>query len=156
MPRFAVDTNILAYSEGVERSDADRAKIQTSRALLRALIGSGQPWMIPIQVLAELHHVLLRRGAVTAVEAAVRTRRLGNLGQRLSSDSEALESALALVSSHQLQIFDALIVAAASKAGCDLLLSEDLHDGFVWKGVTVSNPFGPAPDARVAQLLARP
>ena len=34
----------------------------------------------------------------------------------------------------------ASIVAAAS-AGCDLLLSEDMHDGMVWRGTTVRNPF---------------
>jgi len=34
------------------------------------------------------------------------------------------------------------------------LLSEDFHDGFAWRGVVVTNPFGPAPDRRVARLLA--
>ena len=36
------------------------------------------------------------------------------------------------------------MLAAAEAAGAHLLLSEDLHDGFVWRGVTVSNPFAPA------------
>ena len=27
------------------------------------------------------------------------------------------------------------------QAGCRLLLSEDLHEGFTWAGVTVVNPF---------------
>ncbi len=30
---------------------------------------------------------------------------------------------------------------AAAEAGCRLLLSEDLQEGFTWGGVTVVNPF---------------
>jgi len=35
---------------------------------------------------------------------------------------------------------DAIILAAAADSGCRLLLSEDLQDGFSWRGVTVTNP----------------
>ena len=44
-------------------------------------------------------------------------------------------------------------MAAAASAGCRLLLSEDLHDGFTWNGVTVINPFVPEPNALLAELL---
>ena len=46
-----------------------------------------------------------------------------------------------LAATHRLQIWDALILATAAGAGCRLLLSEDMQDGFVWKGCTVANPF---------------
>jgi predicted nucleic acid-binding protein len=46
-----------------------------------------------------------------------------------------------LATDHQLSIWDAIILSAASQAGCRLLLSEDLQDGFTWGGVTVVNPF---------------
>jgi predicted nucleic acid-binding protein len=36
---------------------------------------------------------------------------------------------------------DALIVQAASAAGCDVLLTEDLQDGRRFDGVTVTDPF---------------
>jgi predicted nucleic acid-binding protein len=45
------------------------------------------------------------------------------------------------------------MVAAAGEAGCRLLLSEDLQDGFVWGGVTVVNPFAPALHPWLADLL---
>jgi predicted nucleic acid-binding protein len=54
------------------------------------------------------------------------------------------------------QIFDAIILVAAAQARCDLLLSEDFHDGFIWGGVTVTNPFGASPDVRIAHMLAPP
>ena len=50
-----------------------------------------------------------------------------------------------LATDHQLGIWDAVILSAASQAGCRLLLSEDLHEGFTWAGVTVVNPFSPSP-----------
>jgi predicted nucleic acid-binding protein len=41
----------------------------------------------------------------------------------------------------RLSWWDSLIVAAAQLQRCGLLLSEDLHDGVVYGGVTVRSPF---------------
>ena len=46
-----------------------------------------------------------------------------------------------LVVDHKLRIWDAVILAAAAESQCRLLLSEDLRDGFTWRGVTVVKPF---------------
>lgn len=78
------------------------------------------------------------------------------MSQLVPTDAELLADALRLTADHRLQVFDALILAGAARAGCELMLTEDLHDGFVWRGVTVANPFGPAPDPRLARLLADP
>jgi predicted nucleic acid-binding protein len=43
-----------------------------------------------------------------------------------------------------------LILAVTAEAGCRVLLSEDMHEGFTWRGVTVVNPFA----AIVHPLLA--
>jgi predicted nucleic acid-binding protein len=40
-----------------------------------------------------------------------------------------------------LGVWDAVVLAATSKAGCRVLLSEDLQEGFTWGGVTVVDPF---------------
>jgi predicted nucleic acid-binding protein len=37
------------------------------------------------------------------------------------------------------------MLAAAAQAGCRLLLSEDMQDGFTWRGVTIRNPFAATP-----------
>ena len=37
--------------------------------------------------------------------------------------------------------YDSLIVGAAVRGGCDILLSEDLQDGRVVRGVEIRNPF---------------
>jgi predicted nucleic acid-binding protein len=54
--------------------------------------------------------------------------------------TRACLSAIDLAADHKLSIWDA-ILAVAAEAGCRLLLSEDLQQGFTWAGVTVVNPF---------------
>jgi predicted nucleic acid-binding protein len=60
-----------------------------------------------------------------------------------------------LAATHQLDIWDAVILSAASAAGCSLLLSEDLQDGFIWGGVTVVNPFAESLHPLLASALDR-
>ena len=55
---------------------------------------------------------------------------------------------------HQLGIWDAVILSAAAEAGCRLLLSADLQQGFTWKGVTVTNPFSTAKHPLLGSPLA--
>jgi predicted nucleic acid-binding protein len=54
---------------------------------------------------------------------------------------------------HQLGIWDAVILSTASEAGCRLLLSEDMQEGFTWGGVTVTNPFASVQHELLAALL---
>ena len=49
----------------------------------------------------------------------------------------ALQAAMDLHADHQLQIWDALILAVAAEHRCRILLSEDLQHAFTWRGVTL-------------------
>ena len=53
---------------------------------------------------------------------------------------EVMVVAADLATHHRFAIWDAVILSAASHAGCRLLLSEDLQAGFTWGGVTVVDP----------------
>jgi predicted nucleic acid-binding protein len=154
LPQIALDTNVLVYSEGLERAPTDRAKVVLSQRLLEALSVSGEDWVIPAQALAELHSVLVRRDERTPAQASATVSRLSRLCDVAPTSSQVLAAALALAGVHRLQIYDAIMLACAAEAGCDLLLSEDMHDGFVWRGVAVTNPFRQVPDARIAPLLS--
>ena len=55
-----------------------------------------------------------------------------------------------LASAHQLGIWDAVILSAAADARCRILLSEDLQDGFTWRG-----RHGDEPVFRVPTSVAR-
>lgn len=144
----ALDTNLLAYAEGA--NDGDRQ----ARALeLIAALPAGAA-IIPVQVLGELFRVLtakLGRSPDTARDAILSWR--DALPTR-DTNSAALLAALDLVVDHRLSIWDALILAVAADAGCRLLLTEDLHAGFTWRGVTVVNPFADTTHPLLAALLA--
>lgn len=133
--RVALDTNVLAYAEGVNDPAKQKAALQLAERL------SGASVVIPVQVLGELFRVLVGPGKRLPAEAqsAVLNWRdaFGNLAD---TTSEVLMAAMDLAKK-KLSIWDAIILCAAADAGCRILLSEDMQDGFVWQGVTVVDPF---------------
>jgi predicted nucleic acid-binding protein len=64
-----------------------------------------------------------------------------------------LRHATGLSADNQLRIWDAIVLAATAEAGCQLLLTEDLQDGFSWAGVTVVNPFAVPSHKLLSALL---
>lgn len=145
--RVALDTNILGYAENVNGV----GKRDIALGLVRQL--PQEAVVIPVQVLGELFNVLVRKAGRSRADA-----RAAILGWRdtfalIETSPETMLSAADLATDHQLGIWDAVIVSAAAQAGCRLLLSEDLHDGFTWAGLTVVNPFAPAPNSMLTALL---
>lgn len=145
--RIALDSSVLAYAEGVD--DADR-EIR-ARRLIRAL--PGRQVVLPVQVLGELYAVLRRKRRTPPAEA----RRIV-LSWRASyvlaeTTSSALAAALDLTAAHGFQVWDAIILSVTAEAGCGLLLSEDMHDGFTWGGVTIANPFADEPHPLLRRVL---
>ena len=72
----------------------------------------------------------------------------------IETSAEVMLAAADLTTDHQFRIWDAVILSAAAEAGCRLLLSEDLHEGFTRKGLTVTNPFSTLKHELLAALLA--
>jgi len=152
--RIALDTNILVYAEAIERSPRDKEKIDRSRQLMRGLLRAQTRPFVALQVLAEFHRVLIGKAGLAPDDAAARVRRTRAAAEIIATGLETFDAALDLATDHRLPIFDALVLAAAVEARCDLLASEDFQDGFAWRGVVVTNPFGGAPDRRLAPMLA--
>jgi predicted nucleic acid-binding protein len=133
--RIALDTNIMAYAEGIGDTKRQQASISLIQRIPPHLI------VIPVQCLGELFRVLTgkaRRNATSAQEAV-----MGWVDAYETSDSTwtAFQSAMDVVANHNLQMWDALILAVAAEQRCRLLLSEDMQHGFTWHGVTVVNPY---------------
>lgn len=63
-----------------------------------------------------------------------------------------LLSALDLAAGHQLQYWDALILTTAAESGCAALLTEDMHEGLIWRGTKIVNPFAATPDPLLCEL----
>ena len=135
MTRVAIDTNLLVYAEESDRS----AKKKIAVALLSEL--SPATTFVPVQALIELFHLLVRKARVPVSSARAAVVTWQDSFQVIETSESILTAALTLGVDHRLTIGDAVVLAAAAGAGCRLLLSEDLQDGFTWSGVTVTNPF---------------
>jgi len=141
---IALDTNVLAYAEGANGAAMrDKAVVLIQRLPPEEVI-------LPVQALGELFNVLVRK-AVRRPRAAREIVQTWRDAFTVTETSAAVMiSATDLASAHNLSIWDSVMLAAAAEAECRLILSEDLQDGFTWRGVTVANPFG----ARLHPLLA--
>lgn len=141
----AVDTNILGYAEGSD----DLHKAVIARRWLTGLDGRV---VMPAQVAGELYNVLTRKlgHSPHAAVAAVSAWRTATIFTAPSVAS--FDMALSLAAEHRMQIWDALITVISVEAGCALLLSEDMQDGFVYRGLTIANPFTETPHPLLASL----
>ena len=136
----AFDTNVLAYAAGLRQVDADEAKIASASLLIEPLLVEGA-LVLPAQVQAELHNLLRKKAGMSAFDAATRVARFSDGATTIPTDPSVLAEAFQLAEKHKLQSYDAIILAAAAQAGCDVLYSEDMQHGFEWNGVLVVNPF---------------
>lgn len=133
--RVALDTNVLAYAEGVGSADKRDRSLKFLEALDAASV------VLPAQVLGELFHVLSGKAGRTPLEA--RTAVLGWADGYPVAEStwSAFGAAFDLCADHGLSVWDALILSVAGEQQCRVLLSEDLQHGFISRGVTVINPY---------------
>ena len=152
MTRVALDTNILVYEAGIGRHADDVSKIAACRTLVRQL-RERATIIAPVQVLGELYSVLTRFG-MSRLDA--RDTILDAVDSLITSDTTTAGflAALDLATTHKFQIWDALILNAAAETGCAMLLSEDMGNGFVWRGTVVVNPLAEPLDDRLSRLLA--
>lgn len=133
--RVAIDTNILAYAEGV----GDAARRDASMELLSIL--PSESVLIPVQVLGELFRVLTGKANCAPDEARTRILQWADSFEVADSNWSAFQAAFDLTADHGLQIWDALILSVTAENRCRILLTEDLQHGFTWRGVTVVNPY---------------
>ena len=133
--RVALDTNILAYAEGVDSGERRGATLAIVRDLPQESI------IIPVQVLGELFNVLVRKAGKSRDQARGAILSWRDTFPIIETSLEIMLMAADLATDHRLGIWDSVILSAASQAGCRLLLSEDLQESFTWGGVTVVNPF---------------
>ena len=125
------DTHILIYAFAAGDPRSARAE---------ALVAGGG--VIGVQVLNEFTNVTRRklRWQWEQIEAALAViEELLGAARPLTSAVPA--RAVVLARDHELSFYDALIVAAALDAGCEVLFSEDLQHGQKFGALRVENPF---------------
>lgn len=147
--RLALDTNVLAYAEGVNGIAKKRAALEIIVKLPR------ESTFLPVQVLGELFHVLVRKAGRSRERARTAILSWQDVFPLIETSPAVMLAAADLATHHRLGIWDSVVLSAAAVAGCRLLLSEDLQEGFTWNGVTVANPFSQEKHELLAGLLGR-
>jgi len=126
-----LDTNILIYAFASNDPRSEEAE---------ALLAAGG--LISIQVLNEFVNVSRRklRREWREIEEALSVLRT-ILDPPILLTIEVHEAAVGLARNSGFSFYDSLIIAAAIRAGCRILYSEDMQDGQTVDGMTLRNPF---------------
>jgi predicted nucleic acid-binding protein len=131
-----LDTNVLVYSYDI----ADLGKQETAQNLVRkALAGE---IVTSAQVLGEFAVTLLHKVVprVDPVELAAILDALGPI-PIVATDADMVRRAVEVQGRYGLHFYDSMIIAAAERAGCERIWSEDLNSGQKYFGISVQNPF---------------
>jgi predicted nucleic acid-binding protein len=145
--RLALDTNILVHAEGFD----SEVKREATGALLQKLPDGSV--CIPVQALGELFNVLIRKAGRSRQDARAAVLSWHDAYPVIGTAPGVMIDALELAAQHRLAIWDCVILAAAAEGGCRFLLSEDMQDGFTWRGATIVDPFAPNPPRLLAEWL---
>lgn len=127
----AIDTNVLLYLH--DRSD-DR-----KRGIAQEILAENP--VISSQVLSEFLNVLRRQLPLSKSEIVDYVANLLQDCELIQVNTSTLRASSELISNHNFQIFDSIIVAAAISANCSVLYSEDMQHGLTIHGLRICNPF---------------
>jgi predicted nucleic acid-binding protein len=134
--RTFFDTNVLVYLFDADSPDKQsRARDTLQQALERGAV------VISTQVLQEFFVTVTRKLArpLAAREAEAALRSLMELSV-VQVDPDLILAAAVSSRRDRISFWDALILAAASAAGCEAVLSEDLQHGQSFGRVRIANP----------------
>jgi len=132
-----LDTNVLVYAYDNHEPNKQR--------IAQQLITEGiekESLLLSVQVLGEFFNVVTRQipqpmtpDEVQEVIAVISILPIQEI------DLAMVNRAIDTHKRYRMSYWDALIVSAAERAGCAMILSEDLSDGQSYRGIAVRNPF---------------
>ena len=131
------DTNILIYAS--DRS-APEKQSQARRLLKNAI--ENETGVVSAQVLSEFFTVVTRR-----IQQPLSTQEAEQVIDQLAIlpvvavDLTLVRQAIGTCRQYKISYWDSLIIAAAERAGCTRIFSEDLNPGQTYHGIAVVDPF---------------
>ena len=131
-----LDSNVLIYAYDV----SNPVKQRIARALVGTALAGGI--VMSTQVLAEFAATLLHKlsPAARPEDLIAALDALGPI-KLISPDGDIVRRAVEAHAAYGLHFYDGMIVAAAERAGCERIWSEDYNSGQKYFGIAVVNPF---------------
>lgn len=135
MVRF-FDSNVLVYYV----DNRDEAKQKTAEVLLDGALKGDFASLISVQTLTEFVNVSIKK---LELPQDVVEQYLDVFSElpAISPDVRMVKRGFEIKRQYDIQFYDAMMVAAAERAGADELCTEDLNDGQFYCGVKAVNPF---------------
>ena len=130
-----LDANVLVYAQ----DSGAPAKRKKSRSVIADLTESGDG-VISTQVLQEFYVAVTRKLGVDPL-AAKGILKTFSVFEIVQISPLLIQEAVDCSILNKLSFWDALIVSAASAAGCSTVLSEDLNSGQTVLGVKIESPY---------------
>ena len=133
--KIFIDTTLFVYSI----DQRDPAKRDLARNILKRLVEVHLP-VISTQVIKEFY-------VVASVKLKADTFIIKNIVHNfrnleiVNNDLELIEQAIDISIISRVSFWDSLIIAAAERANCEFVFSEDMNPGQTYRGVEVVNPF---------------
>ena len=133
--RSFIDTNVLVYAQASDAPLKQRAAL----ALLKGLYEEGLG-VLSTQVLQEYCNVALKKLKLPA--QYVRSQLdLYEQFEVVQVTPAIIHAGLDIHQTRNVSFFDAIVLASAHAAGCDVIWTEDMNAGEVINGVSIANPF---------------
>jgi predicted nucleic acid-binding protein len=133
--RSFIDTNVLIFAEA---SDAP-VKQRVALDLLKQLYDEARG-VLSTQVLQEYCNVALKKLRLPAQHVRAQLDLYGQF-EVIQVTPAIIHAGLDLHQTRSIGFYDAIIVATAQTAGCEVVLSEDMNAGEYLAGVRIVNPF---------------
>jgi len=133
--KIFIDTNLFVYT----LDKKDEVKQQQARKILKRVMNSHQP-VISTQVIKEFYVAATSKLKADPIIIKNIIHNFHNM-EIVNNDLELIEQAIDISIISQVSFWDSLIIAAAEKANCKFVFSEDLNSGQTYRGVMILNPF---------------
>ena len=130
-----LDTNILVYAA----LNQDPRKHRLAALLVKDALQMNDG-AISAQVISEFTNILFKKTKRRPDEIRKLVEIFSPLN-RMDMTAILVNDAIGIKERYGIQYYDALIIAAARKCGCDTILSEDLNDGQLYDGILCRDPF---------------
>jgi len=131
-----VDSNVFVYA--IDKNAT--AKQKKARCIVADAFAARATYRISSQVLAGFSSVAIRKLGIGTPLLLSLLAEMGKISH-VAIDNALVSRAVEIQGIYGIQYYDAQIVAAAERLGCDRILTEDLSDGQLYCGIMAVNPF---------------